>query len=201
LSDGATTTPAPDLFVPPCWRVVPHGGVAVGPREHALVITPSVAFGDGRHPTTRLCLQAIAAVGPRRRVLDFGCGSGILAFAAARLGASACGVDIDERALASSRENARLAGLAQRVSFGRALEPGPFDMVVANVVRPVLLEHAAELASRLVPGGVVVLSGLVATDVPDVSVRWSPLLDGRRPTVHAQGDWRALVWWPLVSAG
>lgn len=200
MGDGAATEPDRGVFVPPCWRIVARAGVSAGPGEHVLVITRSAAFGDGRHPTTQLCLQALAAVGPRRRVLDFGSGSGILALAAARLSASARGVEIDERALAVSRDNARLAGLDGRVAFGRAVDDGTYDLLLANVVRPVLLEHAPRLVARLDPGAGVVLSGLLATDVPDVTVRWSSLLGGRRPTVHARGEWRAVVWWPDISA-
>jgi ribosomal protein L11 methyltransferase len=70
----------------------------------------------------------------------------------------------------------------------------PADFVVANILRPVLLSFARELASLLAPGGVLVLSGLVSTDVPEVSARYTPLLREKRPEVYEREEWRALVW-------
>lgn len=129
-------------------------------------------------------------------MLDFGSGSGILAIAAARLGARVDAVEIDLQALAHARLNAHLNGLEESIRFASEPPPAdePYALVVANILRPVLLETSTELATRLKPGGTLILSGLVATDLPEVSVRYSALLGGRQPQAFAQGEWRALVW-------
>jgi ribosomal protein L11 methyltransferase len=181
------------------WKVIPpwKAGQRLGTRD--LVINPGAGFGTGTHETTQLCLQAIAVArlgqpaGNPWRALDFGSGSGILSIALARLGAEVDGVEIDELAIDNAVENAKLNATAIR--FSRFLEEGrgPYDLVVANILRPVLLEFAERLCARRARGGALVLSGLVATDVPEVSVRFSALL-GREPSVHTLGDWRALVW-------
>jgi ribosomal protein L11 methyltransferase len=188
------------LEVPPFWKILPADS-PLPAHGVAILLEPGAGWGDGGHPTTQLCLQAIAATAPRHRawrMLDFGSGSGILAIAAARLGADAEGVEIDEAAIENAEENAHANRVADRIRCARGLEstPGPFDMVVANILRAVLLDVAAELAARLVPDGTLVLSGLVATDVPDITVRYGSHLSGRRPDVHCRGEWRALVWRP-----
>jgi ribosomal protein L11 methyltransferase len=103
--------------------------------------------------------------------------------------------EIDGAAVEHAEANAHLNGVADRTRWCRRFEDaaGPYDTVVANILRSVLLESAQQLATRLSPGGALVLSGLVATDVPEVTVRYANLL-GRRPDVHGRGDWRALVW-------
>jgi ribosomal protein L11 methyltransferase len=187
------------LRIPPCWRILSPGQ----PRPDdgiAVVLTPGAGFGSGSHETTQLCLRAIAAYAPRHgrpwRMLDFGSGSGILAIGAAKLGARVEAIEIDERAIANARENLQLNGVEPLVRLGRSLEaaPGPFELVVANILRPVLLDVAEPLTARLAPGGALVLSGLVGTDVPELSVRYVALLGGRRPAVYRQADWCALAW-------
>jgi ribosomal protein L11 methyltransferase len=187
--------------VAPCFRIVspsctpPADGVSI-------VLQAGAAFGDGRHETTQLCLQAIAAFAPRPRrewrLLDFGSGSGILSIAAAKLGAVAHGVEIDADAIAIAGVNARLSGVEDRVTFALALalEAGSFDVVVANILRRVLLDAADDLVSRVAPAGVLVLSGLVSTDVPEVSAHYAKRLGGRRPEIYERGEWRALAWRP-----
>jgi ribosomal protein L11 methyltransferase len=132
-------------------------------------------------------------------MLDFGSGSGILAIGAARLGAMVEAIEIDEEAILHAEENARFNSVADQIRCSRTLESvrGPFDVVVANILRPVLMEYSGELAGRLAPGGTLILSGLVATDVPEVSVRFTRLLDGRRPEVYRRDDWCALLWRPV----
>jgi len=188
------TSPAV-LEVPPRFRVV-RGPWDDEPDDRTIVLVPSSAFGDGRHETTRMCLQALAVFAPRRpfRMLDVGSGSGILSIAAAKLGGEAVGVEIDAAANAVAVENARLSGVADRVAFGDAWPSGRFEVVVANILRAVLLELASEIILRLAPAGLLVLSGLVSTDVPEVVARYAPLLDGARPEVFERGPWRTLVW-------
>jgi ribosomal protein L11 methyltransferase len=157
---------------------------------------PSPAFGDGRHETTRMCLQALAVFAPREpfRLLDVGSGTGILSIAAAKLGADAIGIEIDELANVVARENAVLSGVAERVAFHTEWPEGEFEVVVANILRSVLLLLADEIVARLARGGTLVLSGLVSTDVPEMVACFAPKLGGRRPEVFERGVWRALVW-------
>ena len=189
---------------PPCVAIAPRWTIGPAPsaeESHAvhLIIDPGPGFGDGTHETTHLCLQAIAALAPRAgawRMLDFGSGSGILTIGAARLGAIVDAVEIDALAVTHGESNARANGISDRIRHVRSLEesPGTFDLVVANILRTVLMEHAGALVARLGPAARLVLSGLVSTDVPEVSARYSPLLGDQRPEVYERGDWRALVW-------
>ena len=186
------------IEVPPRWKIVPAGSPSPA-SGIPILLAAGDGWGDGHHPTTQLCLQAIAATAPRNiawRMLDYGSGSGILSIAAARLGADVDAVEVDEAAIEHAEDNAHQNRVADRIRCCRKLDstPGPFDMVVANILRDVLISSAEALAERLIPDGVLVLSGLVATDVPELTVRYAPLLDGRRPDVHACNDWRALVW-------
>ncbi len=197
-SDGA------GVDVVPCWSVVPtHAAEEDGRRQ--LVIEPGPGFGDGTHDTTQLCLQALAALAPRAaswRMLDFGSGSGILAIAAARLGASVDAVEIDAVARAHGERNARANAVADRVRHSRTLEDtrGAFDLTMANILRAVLLDFADALVAGLAHNATLVLSGLVSTDVPQVSVRYASLLGNHRPEVYERGDWRALVWRHVSSS-
>jgi ribosomal protein L11 methyltransferase len=184
--------------LPPRWQILAPGEVA---RADALALrlVPGRGFGDGRHPTTQLCLQAIAALAPRDRawrLLDFGSGSGVLSIAGALLAATVDAVEIDAAAIEHAEQNLRANGVADRVhqrpDLGSAT--GPFDLVVANILRAVLLEFAPALARLHARGGTLVLSGLVSTDVPEVSVRYAALLGGVRPEVYEREDWRAVVW-------
>lgn len=166
-----------------------------------ILLAPGEGWGTGDHETTQLCLQAIGLLFPWRsspgfRMLDFGSGSGILSIGAARLGGSVEAVEIDESAIEHGRQNARLNGVEPSIRFRREIDcpPGSCELVVANILRSVLLQFAPALVRSLAPEGVLVLSGLVATDVPEVTVRYSSLLAGRRPEVFQRGDWRALVW-------
>jgi ribosomal protein L11 methyltransferase len=118
------------------------------------------------------------------------------AIAVAKLGASVDAVEIDDAAIAGAARNARFNGVVDRIVFTRRLEDahGPYELIVANILCAVLLDHADRLVQRISPGGTLVLSGLVSTDVPAVSARFASLLFGRRPEVYERGDWRALVW-------
>jgi len=208
-SEFTNPSSAASIRVRPFWEIRPvdgeDAGSGLGPTVGGklLLLAPGAGWGDGLHETTQLCLQAIALFAPRPEgergwaALDFGSGSGLLSIACARLGAKVRGVEIDPSGIAHAELNARINGIADRFEQSEAL-PDParpsFDLVVANILRPILLEFAYPLASRLSPGGVLILSGLVATDVPDVSVRYAGFLGGRMPEVYRRGEWCALVW-------
>ena len=186
-----------ELAIAPRFRVVTEAPAV--PDERTIVVTPGRAFGDGHHETTQLCVQAVGALAPRGRpwtFLDWGSGSGILSIAAVKLGATAIGIDIDEDANRAAARNAELSGV--NATFGRDLPPGTFDLVVANILRDVLLALAEPITAGVAPGGTLVLSGLVSTDVPALTARYAKLLAGRRPEVYERGSWRALAWRSLL---
>ena len=187
-----------DIVVAPRWRVV-SAPADERDGEVQLFIDPGPGFGDGMHETTQLCLQAVAALAPRVgewRMLDFGSGSGILSIGAAKLGGVVDAVEIDALAISHAERNARANGVSRRIRHARTLEDtrGPFDFVVANILRTVLLEHASALVACLGSGATLVLSGLVSTDVPPVAASYASLLRGQRPEVYERGEWRALAW-------
>ncbi|HWP34841.1 MAG TPA: 50S ribosomal protein L11 methyltransferase, partial [Thermodesulfobacteriota bacterium] len=161
------TAVAPGIVVAPTWD-----SYDARPGEIVLRLDPGLAFGTGTHPSTRLCLAALAALRPVGRVLDLGTGSGILAIAAAKLGArEVLALDTDPVAVGVARANVArndVAG-AVRVEPG-SLEAasGRFDCALANLAAAPLLAMAGELAERLSPGGVAVLSGLLAEEVAGV---------------------------------
>lgn len=135
--------------------------------EVVIDLDPGMAFGTGLHPTTRLCLVTLEAVAERRplgRALDVGCGSGILSIAAVKLGATrALGVDIDPIAIEATLANARHNRVRSRVRAREGSLPsgdGPFDLVLANLIAGVIVEHATNLAAELDAGGVLIASGI-----------------------------------------
>lgn len=140
-----------------------------------VILAPGLAFGTGSHPTTRSCLARLAAVPPRgASVIDFGCGSGILALAALLLGAEeVLGIDHDPQALSASTANARRNGVAERLELCASL-PGESrcDLLLANVLAGPLIELAGPLAHCVRPGGRVMLSGILADQVDAVCKAW-----------------------------
>ena len=150
------------LWIGPSWATPPPNRVVVR-------MEPGLAFGTGRHPTTRLCLEHLAATPPAEvDVIDYGCGSGILAVAAAALGARrVTALDIDPQALHATSENARLNGVSDRmkvVAAGTAtatsgVEPAP--LVLANILAGTLVELAPVLSAFAAPAGRLVLSGVL----------------------------------------
>lgn len=144
-------------------------------------LDPGLAFGSGTHPTTALCLQwldELADEGALReaRVLDFGCGSGILALAALKLGAAqAVGVDNDPQALIATEDNAQRNGVADRLQ-AHLPENEPVDtypVVVANILASALVSLADTLAARVAPGGRIAMSGILAGQEDEVIARYS----------------------------
>ncbi len=151
------------LWVCPSWREPPEADAI------NLLLDPGLAFGTGTHPTTALCLSELDGMAlDGRAVVDFGCGSGILALAALKLGADrVLGVDNDPQALAASRDNAARNGIAERrlevAAPGEAFDnwSGAADLVVANILAGPLVSLSTTLLQFLRPGGTLLLSGLL----------------------------------------
>lgn len=182
---------APGFWIVPSWHEVPAGA------QRVIRLDPGLAFGTGTHPTTRMCLRWAARQAPAlaphwTRVLDYGCGSGILAIAAAKLGAgSVVGTDIDAQALAASAANARANGVAARFEAPDRLPAGGSDIVVANILANPLVVLAPALAARTKRGGCIALSGILETqagEVADAYARWFTL-----------DVWRRLDGWVLIA--
>lgn len=160
------------LWIVPSWHASPDPGAI------SIVLDPGMAFGTGSHPTTGLCLEWLC---DRKRgsigetILDYGCGSGILGIAAAMLGATeVLGVDIDVQALEAARFNAERNRVTMRLQHsGQALD-GTFDVVVANILTNPLRMLAPLLASRVAPGGWLVLSGILESQAETVIASYSP---------------------------
>lgn len=144
-------------------------------------LDPGLAFGTGTHPTTALCLEWLdGAEVHDRTVIDYGCGSGILAIAALKLGArSALGIDIDPQAIIATRENATRNAVADRLDACTVAEmhPQPADIVLANILAEPLLMLGSTLASLVKPGGTIVLSGLLEEQAAQVATHYAAWFD------------------------
>jgi len=172
----------------PIWNkasfVLPEG-------EEVLWLDPGLAFGTGNHETTRLCVERVVTLAEgaadlaATRVIDAGCGSGILALSAAKLGfGSVVGFDNDPESVRVSEENAALNGLAGTVEFYEGdlvsgLAGRQAELVLANILAPVLIEFAQQLVDAVAPGGTLVLSGILASEGEAV----------RRAFARAAPDW------------
>ena len=158
------------LWIVPSWHTAPD------PDAIVLVLDPGMAFGTGSHPTTRLCLEWLErTVTPGVSVLDYGCGSGILAIAAARLGATdVLGVDIDPQAVTAARNNAERNGVDVRFDDSAAEIRGQFDLVVANILSNPLKALAPAICSHVHPGGRLALSGILAAQAEELIAAYAP---------------------------
>ncbi|MEO7664181.1 MAG: 50S ribosomal protein L11 methyltransferase [Candidatus Limnocylindrales bacterium] len=184
------------LVIRPTWRR--H---RAGPGDVVLALDPGMAFGTGLHPTTRLCLAALERVADRgaldaARVLDVGCGSGILAIAAVRLGAAnVLGVDVDPIAIEATTANARRNRIARRIRARAGSLPSgepPFAIVLANLIASVLVTLAAPLRDELQPGGLLLASGIFEdreAEVAHAFLAAGLVVTGR----SSEGEWVALV--------
>lgn len=161
------------LWIVPSWHAAPDPGAI------NLVLDPGLAFGTGSHPTTRLCLDWLSTnIRGNENVLDYGCGSGILGLAAAKLGAgSVLGVDIDEQALLSAAANADNNGVSLRLAHSSEPIEDRFAIVVANILTNPLRLLAPLLADRVAPGGHLVLAGVLAEQAPLVIDAYAPFIE------------------------
>jgi ribosomal protein L11 methyltransferase len=177
----------PRLWVVPTWARAPDPGAI------NLVLDPGAAFGTGSHPSTRLCLQwLVRNIRGGERVLDYGCGSGILAIAALKLGAaSARGVDIDPQALVAARANAMQNGVAAEFAAPGGELTFDADVVAANILANPLIALAPLLAAATRAGGYVVLSGILQEQSDEVAAAYSPWYEMTVP-VSDEG-WVALA--------
>ncbi|MFD1892598.1 50S ribosomal protein L11 methyltransferase [Ottowia beijingensis] len=159
------------FWIVPTWHEVPAGATEV------IRLDPGLAFGTGTHPTTRMCLRWIAAHPPRgQRVLDYGCGSGILAIGAALHGAASVdAVDIDEAAAQATIDNASANGV-QLVAGLPDQASGVYDTVLANILATPLKVLAPLLAGHVAPGGALVLAGVLERQTAELQAAYRPWL-------------------------
>ena len=176
------------------WVCPQHERVA-DPQAVVVSLDPGLAFGTGTHASTALCLTWLDAHPPAAaEVIDFGCGSGVLAVAAARLGAAAVHCfDIDPQALIATAQNAAANSVAPLVHVHdeAASLPRGCDLLMANILAGTLCELAPQFAERVRRGGDVVLAGILAHEVPDVTAAYSPCFDVSR--FGDRDGWAALT--------
>lgn len=164
------------LWIVPTWHVAPD--------EEAIniVLDPGLAFGTGSHPTTSLCLEWLTQQKAMPSVLDYGCGSGILAIAAKKLGAeSVVGVDIDDQAIIASDYNARQNKVDVEFFNANAFTHQTFDIVVANILSSALMVLAPALAKYCKTGGKIALSGILESQKEALTMRYSEWFDMDAP--------------------
>jgi ribosomal protein L11 methyltransferase len=176
------------------------------PAGHSVLwLDPGLAFGTGNHETTRLCVERLVefeaslAAGPvlpgALRVVDAGCGSGILALSASLLGfGDVRGFDNDPEAVRVSFENAELNAMAARVGFSTAglpegLSDGPSDVLMANIQADILVRHRADLVGAVAPGGILVLSGILASEAGSVRDAFAEAAPGWAADSRVLGEW------------
>lgn len=159
------------LWIVPSWHEIPAHA------EIALRLDPGMAFGTGTHPTTRLCLEWLEReVRAGMTVLDYGCGSGILAIAATKLGAQHVeGVDIDKQAVIAAHDNAQRNAAEVQFHDARWQPDRQYDIVVANILSNPLKLLAPALIARIAPGGALILSGILERQADEVASVYATL--------------------------
>jgi ribosomal protein L11 methyltransferase len=182
------------LWIYPSWEKNPN------PDGTSLKLDPGLAFGTGQHATTHLCLQWLSeATLKDMEVIDFGCGSGILALAAAALGAKhVYAVDIDPQALTATQQNIQ----QNQMSTGKftidrveALDKVKADILVANILAEPLMKLRDSLLQHLKPNGTLLLSGILSTQVEDIIEHYSALCSHQVTTI--KGDWSSIIFKPV----
>jgi ribosomal protein L11 methyltransferase len=160
------------LWIVPSWTEAPH------PEAINILLDPGLAFGTGTHPTTDLCLQWLDEHGAEHaEVIDYGCGSGILAVAAAKLGAGhVWAVDNDPQALIATRDNAEKNGVTENITvvLPGALPDVQTPLLLANILAQPLMEFAERFATHVIPGGHIVLSGILTEQAEQVAACYAP---------------------------
>ncbi|HPQ95638.1 MAG: 50S ribosomal protein L11 methyltransferase [Thiothrix sp.] len=175
------------LWIYPSWTTPPQDAAI------KILLDPGLAFGTGTHPTTALCLEWLDGADlAGKTVLDYGCGSGILAIAALKLGAaSVLAVDIDPQALQATADNARRNGIHPGAELLTALpeecQLQAYDVVVANILANPLIKLAPTLLGALRPGGQLALSGILASQADLIRKAYAPAL--RASSVAVQDEW------------
>ncbi len=171
--------------------------------DAVLWLDPGLAFGTGNHETTRLCVERLVELarerGPVGRVVDAGCGSGILALSAAKLGyRGVSGFDNDPEAVRVSEENAALNGLEREVRFfvgdlTSGFAAGPADVVLANILANVLIQYRRELTGAVAPGGTLILSGILAAECAQVREAYRAVVPQWIQDSRTIGEWSDVV--------
>jgi len=172
----------PEFWIVPTWHEPP-------PQARQIIrLDPGLAFGTGTHPTTRMCLRWIARhVASGQRVLDYGCGSGILAIGAARFGAARIdAVDIDPAAVQSTLDNARANGVSLDAGLPDRAR-GRYDTVLANILATPLKVLAPLLCSHVAPGGSLVLAGILERQAEELKDAYAPF--ARLGVADAEDGW------------
>ncbi|MDR6536123.1 50S ribosomal protein L11 methyltransferase [Variovorax soli] len=160
----------PQFWIVPTWHEPPAGA------RQVIRLDPGLAFGTGTHPTTRMCLRWIASRAELagQRVLDYGCGSGILAIGAAKYGAAEVdAVDIDEAAVEATRLNAEANGVQVKAGLSE-LAQGRYDIVLANILATPLKVLAPLLCEHVAPGGALVLAGILERQADELKLAYAP---------------------------
>lgn len=154
-----------NIVVYPNWRELPNDK-----NYTYIIVDPSIAFGCGNHETTKMCLEWLEDhVTNDSKVLDYGCGTGVLAIGAVKLGASfAQGIDIDPNSIESSIKNAKENSVADKTNFSDNSPTQPFDLVVANIFSNVLISLVEGITGSLKQGGSLALSGIIENQVDEV---------------------------------
>ena len=177
------------LWIVPSWHTPPQ------PDAVNILLDPGLAFGTGTHPTTALCLEWLDAhLQPGIDVIDYGCGSGILAIAALLLGAEkAIAVDNDPQALLATRSNAENNGVLGQLAITAPAQLGTpcVDLLLANILAQPLIELAGHFAELVKPGGDIVLSGILKEQAAAVSAAYAPWFD--MAPASARDDWVRLA--------
>ena len=171
-------------------------GMAVEANDAIVVeLDPGLAFGTGTHETTAMCLEWLEQCDLQgKRVLDLGCGSGILAIAALKLGATSVhAIDVDLQAVTATRQNARRNAVDKSLLVATSLDsaPGPYDIVVANILAGTLIDLAGDICDRLASGGHLALSGILSAQVDEVEAAYRKHIEFSMPAQTE--DWARLA--------